>query len=163
MAGRTLEALESESENGEFTTTVTRYTHRAVQPRPKRRKQRYSEGDEACCSCSRHSSCKTSRCDCYEDGTPCTNCRCLHRCQNLQSLTTQEELQICGETNDDDEDDTSFAGSDASYTYTALSPPPLTQPAEMVEVAPGETPTWEFDGNATDGDEEEVGTHPLLT
>ena len=148
-----MEALESESEDGEFTTTVTRYTRRAVQPRPKRRKQRYSEGDEACCNCSRHSSCKTSRCDCYEDGTPCTNCRCLHRCQNLQPLPTQEELQICGETNDDDEDDTSFAGSDASYTYTALPPPPLTQHAEMVEVAPGETPTGEFDGNATVGDE----------
>ena len=46
----------------------------------------------------------------------------------MMSLRSQEGEQVCGETNEDDEDRTSRVPSDESYEYTAL-PPPLPQVA----------------------------------
>ena len=162
MVRRTFEALQGEDGDGEFTTALTRYNRRDVQAEPKRRRTTETEEVEACCSCSRYSTCKTSRCSCHENGDPCRNCRCLHRCSNLMmSLRSQEGEQVCGETNEDDEDRTSRVPSDESYEYTAL-PPPLPQVAngsfsEDPSVSPSEEDPEE---GGVEGEEELLRTQP---
>jgi hypothetical protein len=89
--GRELEApLTKNNDNG------VRKTLKSATPEPKRQRvtsppakiptadNRKSSPllEDRCCSCTKHSTCSTRRCNCYAANRECTSCACLRKCIN---------------------------------------------------------------------------------
>ena len=99
MARRTVEDRNCEVGNGEISTELVLRTRNTPGWDPKRRRIRFNDEVEACCSCTRHSTCQTSKCRCNVARTSCVNCACFSQCSNLPippPFTMHGNL--CGET-----------------------------------------------------------------
>lgn len=92
-----------------------------------------TSGDSVCCSCSKSSSCKTTRCECRAaNGSCCSSCNCAPtRCSNrgdivVNDLSRQESIEGAGNLFESDERERSndLASHGAMLLRTALSEKP---------------------------------------
>ena len=115
MVRRTFEALAEEDDGGLSRSTlatqesVTRQGTLVRQP--KRARMLLNRTEEACCSCTRHSTCRTDKCECLAAGRTCRQCECMLQCCNQPlPLAPQAEeadgFALCAPTSEEEEDST---------------------------------------------------------
>ena len=125
MARRTLEDLEEEVGNGEISTALVLRSRNHVERIAKRRRLRNNDDIEACCSCTRHSRCQTTRCRCYVARIPCSNCQCLVQCSNRpEPPPFTMHGNLCGVTTEGDEEADFAPHSGLTQQQTNVLPPP---------------------------------------
>ena len=125
MVRRTLESLSDEDPHGLQLTTARRRGSERVRGTAEnvRKRARILRGrtEEACCSCTRHSTCSTDKCECRAAGVTCRQCVCQLNCSNQPCCP----LPVTMERTDEDDvsgdgDGTAFGGAD----MTSPSPMP---------------------------------------
>ncbi|KAK6116090.1 hypothetical protein DH2020_008359 [Rehmannia glutinosa] len=91
----------------------------------KRRQAKKRNSEKVCCTCSKSSSCKTSRCECRAASGNCSlSCSCEPtRCSNREEITTNEAAGNMFETHETDRND--LASHGAMLLQTALSEKPV--------------------------------------
>ncbi|KAK6130752.1 hypothetical protein DH2020_035510 [Rehmannia glutinosa] len=91
----------------------------------KRRQAKKRNSEKVCCTCSKSSSCKTSRCECRAASGNCSlSCSCEPtRCSNREEITTNETAGNMFETHETDRND--LASHGAMLLQTALSEKPV--------------------------------------
>ena len=152
MVRRTREALEDE--NGADVNTsiaLTRYRVRPESRRAKRARLRTVQESEACCSCTRFSTCATNNCECVQAHRDCGDCLCRRNCSNQPGWQNNPEDNgnICRGVNLAEEDTTSTRPSDNPPTEMPIpSIPlhhrtPLTGTTTVIPEGPQEAPTDE--------------------
>ena len=164
MVRRTRSSLESENDDVESTSTaLTRYRVRPESRRAKRARIQEGQRLEACCSCTRFSTCATNNCECVKANRDCGTCLCKRNCSNQpgwQNLT-QGEATICQGTSEDEEDNNSAPPSDEALLTIEPPPVPLHHRTPLtVRVSDDDTPDLEPRDASYDDDEDEM---PLLT
>ena len=144
-------------------TALTRYPRNRttwMQRETKRRCIQWrAEGGEACCSCTRHSTCQTNLCECVKAHRRCRRCQCHHQCVNQPFVESWiEDSETCLRTNAE------ASTIEAAPCDESEQVSPLTQPPLLAICAPARVPTGvsEEDGSwDEDGGEDEVD--PPLT